>query len=174
MRDRITPHFLVILRLPGIELCSNVFQLMFYWHSKLFKGFDSYELCSNFSLQYLLIFSAFLPLPSHLPPLNIPAAEQQAYYKGTFILNLPNRLSCKLLRTSGTKAITFCKCKVVFMQQFPPLRGLYKDSVHKPSAFSACQKSEASVALDSPIQHIYRQILHPRLFKQSVTCDNIH
>lgn len=57
------------------------------------------------------------------------------------------------------------------MQQFPPLRALYKHSVHKPSAFSACQKSEASAALDSPIQHIYKLILHRRLFESRVmTC----
>lgn len=83
MRDRITPHSLIILRLPGIELCSNAFLLMLYWPRKLFKGFDSYEFAVISPCSYFLIFSAFCPLPSHLTPPDIPAAEQPVY-KATF------------------------------------------------------------------------------------------
>lgn len=150
VRDRITPHFLEILRHLGNELRSNLFLLMLYWHSKLFKGFDSYKSCSIFSLQYCLIFSAFLPLPSHLPPSNIPASAQWGNRKATCILNLPKRPSCKVLRSKWLRDNNLQQCRVVvLMQQFPPLRALYKHSVHKPSAVSACQKSEASAALGS-------------------------
>lgn len=146
-RDRTAPHFVEILRQLGNELCSNLFLLMLYWHSKLFKGFDSYKSCSIFSLQYCLIFSAFLPLPSHLPPPNIPTPAQWGNPKATCILSLPKRPSCKVLRSKWLRGNNLQEGRVVvLMQQFPPLRALYKHSVHKPLAVSACQKSEASAA----------------------------
>lgn len=162
MRDRITPHSLLILRLPETELCSSAFLLMFYWPSKLFKGFDSFWqlwICSNFSLQ---LFSDLFCILSHsFPPDSSKHPSSWTASVQSHILTLPNRLLCRVLRTSGSKAVTFSKVmQRCLCNSVPPLRELYKHSVHK-----GCQKSEASAALDSPIQHICKLILHPRLFK---------
>lgn len=58
----------------------------FYWcfigpasYLKVLTVFDSYELAVISPCSYFLIFSAFCPLPSHLTPANIPAAEEQVY-----------------------------------------------------------------------------------------------
>lgn len=138
MRDRISPHLLVILKL----LCSNLFQLMFYWHSELFKGFDAYNFFSNFSLQYFLIFYVIFPLPSHLHPPNIPASEQRADHKATCFLRLLKGLSCQLLRTGrGTRSTTFSHTgQRCLHNSFPLLRALHIPHVHQPSALSACQQ----------------------------------
>lgn len=162
MRYRITPHSLVILRLPGTGLCSNAFLLILYWPSKLFKGFDSFWqlwICSNFSLQ--LFSDLFCILSPSFPPDSSKHPSSWTANVESHILILPNRLLSRVLRTSGSKAVTFSKAIAeVFMQQCLPQRALYKHSDHK-----GCQKSEASAALDSPVQHICKLILHTRLFK---------
>jgi len=66
------------------------------------------------------------------------------------------------------KSNTLQQCKVaVFMQQCSLLEH-YINTVFTGPLHCACQKSEASAALNSPIQHIYKLIWHPRLFKSIV------
>lgn len=163
VRARIIPHSLVILRLLGTELCSNAFLLMLYWPSKLFKGFDSFWqlwICSNFSLQLFSDLFCILS-PSFLPDYSKhPSSWTASLQSHTLIL--PNRFLSRVLRMSGSKVATFSKAMQRCLCNSVSLTEHYISTV---ITRAARRVREASAALDSPVQHICKLILHPTMFK---------